>query len=174
MNLQILAQQYKDFFLDVEYHIYTKSEEIILKGKPNNFLHLTGLQQCLSPRIDVSQFYFDCLNGKYGDIKSLLTRIKDKTIKNKIYIKTDYFSNIQNAILLSSDLFFKDKIDYGICSPFVIGNKVKFHTVLFVYNDDCGFCVPKSNQVDMSKDFSNVIKHNYGSVPITKIEVIKQ
>lgn len=173
MKLQDLAVLYKQQFIELKYIIETENKSIVIDGQPDNFLHLLGIEDYISPTIKKEQFYFDCLNGKFGNIEPIINGISDKSERNMAKIKTCYFYNIQNAIETVSCLYYKGDDDYGICSSFQYKNKIKHHTVLFKYDKTLGFCVPKSNQVDMDAKFSNVNKYKYDSEPITNIQVIK-
>ena len=173
MTLQKLAELYKHQFIDCKYIIHTENNTLVLNGQPDNFMHLIGVEKYLPPNTKKAQFYYDCLNNKYSTIENIINQMQEQDDKNMASIKSGYFYNIQNAIMQASDLYYTEEVEYGVCSDFKFKNKIKYHTVLFKYDNSLGFCIPKSNQVDKDIKYSNVIKYKYGKKPIIKIEIIK-
>lgn len=166
-----IASFYKKFLIDVNYKVScSNGNQYMIIGNPENFLHLTGLQDAV-PNLDPIDFYYDCINNKYTDVRTLIPSSTDKCLKNKILIKANYFYNIQNCILLKGNLYICNNI-IAFCNDFSVGNKTKTHTVLFIYSKQLNAYVPLSNQIDKNSSYSWVNQKHYSFTPIDSIEII--
>lgn len=173
MTLKQLAILYQQYFIDCKYIITSETHNLAIDGQADNFLHLLGIEKYLPSNTTKEQFYYDCLNDKYKTFQSISSKMKTED-KNMANIKSCYFYNLQNSILQADTLFYKDDVEFGVCTQFQYKTKTKYQTVLFKYDKFLGFCVPKSNQTDMAEKYSNVFKYKYNSEPIIKVEIVKQ
>lgn len=174
MDLQNLAILYEQFFLKVQYEIKFDNDIITIKGYPDNFIHLLGLQDVIPATINKKDFFYECLNGTYKkSLNNLIQKVKNSPQFNMISIKSCYFYNIQNTILTSKELYLKGD-DFGFIICFNTSNGIqRWHTVICKYDRFLKHCVPKSNQVDKDKKYSNLMKYNYTVTPIISSQIIQ-
>ena len=176
MTLQDLAKYYQIQMVDCIYQITTQNNCYNIISFPRNFYHLTGIQRTKEFKNvnDVSQFYFDCVNGTYTNNLNQYSYLS-KSSRNIVLMKSVCFPVIQQTIL-QCDKIYHIQEQGGDCGKSIstliqFGKKQKYSTIIFKsdkqLNDD--YYIPASIQLD--QDLSKSIASK--AYNIETVETVK-